>query len=51
MKKILLLISIVLQIFQLSAAQSIERVSNGIWKISYGTLEKHLPTKFNPDCS
>ncbi len=46
MKKILFLVSIVLQLFQLSEAQSIQRVANGIWKISYGTLEKHLPTEF-----
>ncbi len=45
MKKILCLVLIALH-FNLIEAQSVQKVANGIWKVSYGTLENHLPTEF-----
>lgn len=49
MKKDLFLITVLLITFQFSKAQTIQKVANGIWKMTYGTPEKHLPTEFkNP---
>lgn len=49
MKKDLYLIPILLLAFHFSQAQTIQKVANGIWKISYGSPEKYLPTNFkNP---
>ncbi|WP_018613713.1 TIM-barrel domain-containing protein [Segetibacter koreensis] len=49
MKKESLLIAILIITFQFTQAQTIEKVANGIWKITYGTPEHHLPTEFkNP---
>jgi alpha-D-xyloside xylohydrolase len=30
-------------------AQQVEKVCQGVWKISYGTPEKHLPTEFKAE--
>ncbi|MDB5246360.1 MAG: hypothetical protein JWQ40_754 [Segetibacter sp.] len=44
-----LLVSVLLLTFQPANAQTVQKVANGIWKITYGTPESHLPTEFkNP---
>ncbi|WP_297817411.1 TIM-barrel domain-containing protein [Segetibacter sp.] len=49
MKKNFFLIVILFANFQFSGAQTIQKIANGIWKITYGTPEKYLPTTFkNP---
>ncbi|MGN6603852.1 MAG: TIM-barrel domain-containing protein [Ginsengibacter sp.] len=45
MKKLFLFIFL-FSFFQISIAQKIQNVAPGIWKISYGVPEKHLPTEF-----
>jgi alpha-D-xyloside xylohydrolase len=45
MKKSILLFALLLS-FQISFTQTINKVAPGIWKITYGTPEKHLPTEF-----
>jgi len=45
MKKYLLFFSF-LFLFQIGFSQTIEKVAPGIWKITYGIPEKHLPTEF-----
>lgn len=45
MNKLLLLISL-LSFLQFSNAQTIQKVAPGIWKVTYGIPEKHLPTEF-----
>ena len=45
MKKSTLLFSF-LFFLQLGFSQTIEKVAPGIWKITYGVPEKHLPTEF-----
>jgi len=46
MKKHLFLITVLLTAFQFSNAQTVQKVANGIWKITYGIPEKFLPTQF-----
>lgn len=46
MKKAFFLVAVLIIIFQLSQAQTIQQVGNGIWKITYGTPGKHLPAAF-----
>jgi alpha-D-xyloside xylohydrolase len=45
MKKYLLFFSF-LFLFQIGFTQTVEKVASGIWKITYGIPEKHLPTEF-----
>ena len=45
MKKSILLFSFLLSL-QIAFAQTIQKVAPGIWKITYGTPENHLPTEF-----
>ncbi len=45
MKKSILIFSLLL-LFQITIAQTIQKIAPGIWKITYGTPEKHLPTEF-----
>src|SRR6266487_2350360 len=45
MKKSILLFSLLLSL-QFAFTQTITKVAPGIWKITYGTPEKHLPTEF-----
>ena len=45
MKKYLTFFSLLL-FFQTGYSQTIQKVASGIWKITYGTPEKHLPTEF-----
>jgi alpha-D-xyloside xylohydrolase len=45
MKKSIFLFSLLLS-FQISFTQTIIKIAPGIWKVTYGTLEKHLPTEF-----
>src|SRR3954463_9582204 len=45
MKKSILTFSFLLSL-QITIAQTIQKVAPGIWKIIYGTPEKHLPTEF-----
>jgi len=45
MKKILLIISMIF-VFQWLQSQTIEKIYPGIWKITYGSPEKYLPTDF-----
>ncbi len=46
MKKVCLLITLLLVTFQFTNGQTIRKVANGIWKITYGIPENHLPTEF-----
>ncbi|MDR1918598.1 MAG: DUF5110 domain-containing protein [Tannerellaceae bacterium] len=46
MKKIVLFLSCLFAFSTLGQGQQIEQVYPGIWKISYGQPEKHLPTAF-----
>src|SRR4051812_25312841 len=49
MKKNIFLFTYLLLAIQITYSQTISKVGNGIWKITYGTPEKHLPTDFkNP---
>jgi alpha-D-xyloside xylohydrolase len=45
MKKSIFLFSLLLS-FQISFTQTITKIAPGIWKVTYGTPEKHLPTEF-----
>src|SRR6185312_14207853 len=45
MKRWFLFFSFIL-FFQIVSSQTIEKVAPGIWKVTYGTPEKHLPTEF-----
>jgi alpha-D-xyloside xylohydrolase len=45
MKKLLLFLTF-LSFLQFLTAQTIQKVAPGIWKITYGTPEKHLPAEF-----
>jgi alpha-D-xyloside xylohydrolase len=45
MKKCFLFFSLIV-FFQIAYSQTIEKVAPGIWKVIYGTPEKHLPTEF-----
>ncbi|HEY6978972.1 MAG TPA: hypothetical protein VH396_21905, partial [Chitinophagaceae bacterium] len=45
MKKSILIFSFLLSL-QITIAQTVQKVAPGIWKITYGTPEKHLPTEF-----
>lgn len=45
MKKLSFLVVFAL-LFQVAFPQNITKVANGIWKITYGIPEKHLPTEF-----
>ncbi len=45
MKKSILLFSLLLSL-QIAFTQTINKIAPGIWKITYDTPEKHLPTKF-----
>ena len=46
MKRKFLLITVLVAAFNFSHSQTILKVGNGIWKITYGTPEKYLPTQF-----
>ena len=42
-------ITVLLMAFLATKAQTIQKVANGVWKITYGIPEKHLPAEFkNP---
>ena len=45
-RKVLYLIALVALIFQIAAAQTIEKIAPGVWKVSYGTPEKFRPSEF-----
>ena len=45
MKKCFLFFSLIV-FFQIAFSQTVEKVAPGIWKVIYGTPEKHLPTEF-----
>lgn len=45
MKKLFLFLSLI-SFLQLSIAQNIQKIARGIWKITYGIPEKHLPSEF-----
>ena len=45
MKKLILFFSLLLS-FQFAFTQVIQKIAPGIWKITYGVAEKHLPTEF-----
>ena len=49
MKKTLVLVFVLFHLVHIGEAQSIRKVANGIWKVTYGTPERHLPDEFkNP---
>ncbi len=49
MKKTLVLVFVLFRLVEISQAQTIQKVANGIWKITYRTPERHLPDEFkNP---
>ncbi len=49
MKKIFVLVFVLFELVELTEAQTIQKVANGIWKVTYGTPENHLPDEFkNP---
>src|SRR3954451_10196243 len=45
MKKFIFFFLLLLS-FQISFTQAITRIAPGIWRVTYGTPEKHLPTEF-----